>query len=182
MPRTDEELIQEYRLGDEKAFERLIERYLKPLYGFLFRLTGNSDEATDLVQETFLKFWKNIRGFDEDRNFKTWIFTIARNTAFDYLRKKKQLLFSALDTESDTFESSLEDTSPLPEELFARAESAEQLEKALASLSPEYRSIVLLHDMDGLTFETIGEIAGKPMNTIKSQYRRALFQMRAFLS
>ncbi|CAN5754166.1 sigma-70 family RNA polymerase sigma factor [soil metagenome] len=182
MPPTDEELIQEYWQGDEKAFERLVERYLKSLYGFLFRLSGSADEATDLTQETFLKAWKNIRGFDSDRSFKTWIFAIARNTAFDYLRKKKLLLFSALDTETDTFESSLEDTAPLPEELFARSESVEQLEKALACLSPHYRSIVLLHDMDGLTFEAIAEIEGKPMNTIKSQYRRALLQMRGFLS
>lgn len=182
MPATDEELIQQYLNGDESAFERLVERHLTPLYGFIYRLSGNPEEATDLTQETFLKAWKNIRNFDQERSFKTWLFAIARNTVFDYLRKKKQVLFSELDTENESFESSLEDTAILPEELFAQNESQQQVEQTLLNLSPEYRSIVLLHDTDSLTFEAIAEIVGKPMNTVKSQYRRALLQMREFLN
>ncbi|MDB5189967.1 MAG: sigW 1 [Parcubacteria group bacterium] len=182
MPATDEELLQEYLNGDEAAFERLVERHLTPLYAFIYRLCGNPDEAKDLTQETFLKAWKNVRNFDQERSFKTWLFAIARNTTFDYLRKRKQILFSELDTETESFESSLEDTLPLPEELFAQNESQQRVEQALLSLSPDYRSIVLLHDTDSLTFEAIAEIVGKPMNTVKSQYRRALLQMRAFLS
>jgi RNA polymerase sigma-70 factor (ECF subfamily) len=181
VPITDENLVEEYLQGNDVAFERLLERNLNPVYVFIVRLTGNTEEAADLAQETFLKVWKSLKQFDQKQRFKTWVFAIARNTVFDYLRKKKLILFSELDTETQTFEEDIKDTALLPEELFAQNESKEHVERALMKLSPEYRSIVLLHAIDALTFEAIADITGKPMNTVKSQYRRALQQMRSSL-
>jgi len=100
---TDEEVIVLYKNGDEEAFKVLIARYTTPLYNFTARLT-NKNDASDLVQEIFIKAWKNIRRFNPlQASFKTWIFTIARNTITDFFRKsgstsggKKSINFSAI--------------------------------------------------------------------------------------
>ena len=80
----DEEIILSYKAGNKEAFKILIERYTTPLYNFIARIGGRND-TSDIVQETFIKIWKNLNRFDEDKaSFKTWIFTIARNTATDF--------------------------------------------------------------------------------------------------
>src|SRR3989338_692000 len=92
----DEKIIQSYREGNVAEFNKLVKRYAGPLYNFTARL-ANKNDASDIVQEIFIKVWKNIGRFDERKaSFKTWIFTIARNTITDFLRKKKSLLFSDL--------------------------------------------------------------------------------------
>jgi len=83
MDETDQQLIESYFDGDEAALAVLVNRYLKPVYNFAFRLTGNQADAEDVSQETFLKAWKNIKKFRADENFKAWILKIARNTAYD---------------------------------------------------------------------------------------------------
>ncbi len=92
--RSDENLVTDYLKGDKKALEILIGRYLKPIYNFLYRYTGDVAEAEDITQEAFVRAWKNIRKFDRNKKFKTWIFGIAKNAAIDFLRKKKPILFS----------------------------------------------------------------------------------------
>ena len=90
----DKQLIVEYLKGDEKALETLFSRYLKPIYTFVYRLTGNAQDAEDISQEVFVKVWKNLKKYDDTRSFKTWLFTIAKNTAYDLLRKNKEIVFS----------------------------------------------------------------------------------------
>ena len=98
---TDEEIILLYKNGDPEAFKELINRYTSPLYNFTARLTNRND-ASDIVQEIFIKVWKNIEHFDPSKaSFKTWIFTIAKNTTTDFLRKKKSLLFSDIEKDND---------------------------------------------------------------------------------
>ena len=98
---TDIELLEAYLDGDEQAFKILINRYTPLLYNFVARLAGR-ESAPDIVQEIFIKVWKNIRKFDiEKASFKTWVFTIAKNTATDFLRKKKDLHFSDLDIDDE---------------------------------------------------------------------------------
>jgi len=89
--KTDEEIILLYKNGDGEALKTIIDRYTPPIYNFVARL-ANKNDAPDIVQEVFIKIWKNIHHFDQSKaSFKTWIFTIARNTATDFLRKKKSL-------------------------------------------------------------------------------------------
>ena len=91
--KTDEEIILLYKNGDQEAFKELINRYVSPLYNFTARLTNRSD-ASDIVQEIFIKAWKNIEHFNPSKaSFKTWIFTIAKNTTTDFLRKKRVYYF-----------------------------------------------------------------------------------------
>jgi len=88
MERLDSQLIADYLKGDEKSLEILFGRYLKPIYSFVYRFVGEGQEVEDVVQDIFLKVWRNLKKFDRSRSFKTWIFSIAKNTAIDYLKKK----------------------------------------------------------------------------------------------
>lgn len=168
---------------EENDFNYIVKAFLKPLYNFVSRLVGRGEEAEDVVQEIFVKIWKNLPKFEgeispENRAFKTWVFKIARNASIDYLRKKKAIKFSDLDGENESFESSIEDLEPLPDEVFSRKEIKKELEEAMSRIRPDFREIVILHYQEEMTFEEIGSVLGRPMNTVKSQYRRALEAMR----
>ncbi|MDD5050689.1 MAG: sigma-70 family RNA polymerase sigma factor [Candidatus Pacebacteria bacterium] len=179
MENDDIILIEKSLEGDTSAFEILVSRYLKHIYNFVYHLSGNVDEANDISQEVFVKVWKNLKKFDPEQNFKTWLFSIARNTTIDYFRKKKSISFGDMEIgESTSFEDSLTDEEPLPDEIFERKELGTFLEKALETLPLEGRTIILLHDKEDLTFEEISKILKKPMNTVKSQYRRAILAFR----
>ena len=89
MDYSDEQLINNYLKGDEKSLEILIHRYLKPIYNFVYRYVNNKQEAEDVTQEVFVKTWRNLKKFKRNKSFKTWIFSIAKNTAIDSFKKKK---------------------------------------------------------------------------------------------
>lgn len=102
MEKTDREILEKFFLGDEEAFSELVKKYLKPVYNFLCYFTKDKALLDDLTQETFLKAWKNIRRFDKNKSFKTWLFVIAKNTAYDFFKKKKQSLFLFWKMKRDT--------------------------------------------------------------------------------
>lgn len=185
---TDQELLEAYHNGDEQAFAHLVERYLGPLFRFLVRMVGDRGIAEDLVQEVFVKAWKRMSSFDMTKSFKTWIFTIAKHTAIDYLRKQKRtwpFVFS-FDEGGDGDERSMMETvadpRPLVSVLLEDKERAASLDMALAALSDEGRTVVLLHDGEDMTFQEIADMLKKPMNTVKSRYRRSLEALRTRLS
>lgn len=172
---SDKELAQLSSEGDTEVFNFIVSKNIKLVYNFIYRLTGNKDEAHDLTQETFIKTWKNINKYDGRASLKTWITMIARNTTIDWLRKRKDYTFSSIDKDDDGFfEETLRDTEPLPDELFEQEELSTTLENALNTLSIEQKTVVILHYKNGMTFEEISEVVKVPMNTVKSRYRRAL--------
>ncbi|MFA6338995.1 MAG: RNA polymerase sigma factor [Candidatus Paceibacterota bacterium] len=180
---NDEQLIIDYLNGDNEAFSELVKDYLKPIYNFIFRLTKNTQESEDITQETFLKVWKNIKKYRKGENFKTWIFTIARNTTIDWLRKKKNLTFSDFENKdgSNTFEENITDPEPLSDELIAIIEDKKLIEDLLKQLSPLYQEILFLHYNEQLTFSDMGKILNKSTDTVKSQHRRALIMLRKII-
>jgi len=183
MDKSDNQLIEEFLSGEQKNLEILIDRYLKIIFNYVQKTTGDSSETEDIVQEVFVKVWKNINKFNLNQNFKTWIFTIARNTTIDWLRKKKSILFSELksiDDEGDekSFEENIADLGPLPNEIFERKELTSELEKMLSKIKPAFKEIIILRYKEDMTFQEISEVTGKPLNTVKSQCRRALQQLR----
>ena len=180
MEYQDSELIAEYLKGDTRSLEVLIRRFVKPLYSFIFRFVSSTDDAEDIVQETFFKVWKGIKKFKPESNFKTWLFTIAHNTAIDHVRRKKSLAFSSFEDADgeNIMEEMLSDPEPLPDELFARAELEAMLEKAVVALAPIYREVLLLYYHEYLTFEEVSTVLGVSINTIKSRHRRALLELQ----
>ena len=177
MERSDEELVADYVAGDEAAFSILIGRHMKPVYSFVAHFIGDREEAEDIVQETFLKAWKSARNYRaESSKFRTWILRIARNSAIDYLRKRKHVSFSEFDTAEgqNVLAETVPDPAELPDEIAAKAQDREILERAVATLSPEAREILTLHYTNGLTFLEIGEFLSEPQNTVKSRHHRAI--------
>jgi RNA polymerase sigma-70 factor (ECF subfamily) len=178
----DKQLIKAHREGDPRAFPELVEKYADRVYAFAYRLSGDRDVAEDGAQDAFIKAWKGIHRFDEKRDFRAWIFSIAHNAVIDILRKKRGISFSSLsDDEDSRFEDGLADEGPLPDALSESRISGTVLQKALLELSVEDRSVVLLHDVEGLTFDEIGRATRTSVNTVKSRYRRALAKLRAIL-
>jgi RNA polymerase sigma-70 factor, ECF subfamily len=167
------------------SMEFFITQHLKSVYNYVYRIINDKNEAEDITQEAFVKAWKNFKKFDQNKNFKTWLFTIARNTTIDYFRKRKNILFSELDARDNdsekTFSENIVDMEPLPDEIFERKELTQELEKALEKIRPDFREIILLHYTEEITFQEISEVIGKPLNTVKSQHLRALHQIRELL-
>jgi RNA polymerase sigma-70 factor (ECF subfamily) len=189
--KTDEELVVLAQNNNQEALKIIIERYTSLLYNFVARL-ANKNDASDIVQEVFIKTWRNIRHFDKRKaSFKTWIFTIARNTTTDFLRKKKSLLFSDMpvraggqkdsDENINSFAENIPTEDLLPDLALQKLEDKQFLNKTLEKLRLDYREVLILHYQEEMTFEEIGKILNKPLNTIKSQHRRAIMELRKIL-
>ncbi|MDP2918361.1 MAG: sigma-70 family RNA polymerase sigma factor [bacterium] len=188
---SDQKLISLYLAGDEKSLEILYNRYLKMIYSFIYRYVGDQEAAADVAQEVFVKVWKNLKKFNprknrfanfklrRQKNFKTWLFKIAKNASIDFLRKKKTIPFSSFDNEDgNALTDTLADPAPLPDALLERQDLANLLTRALAKISFKYRAVLLLRYNNYFTFREIAESLGEPLNTIKSRHRRALIILK----
>jgi len=184
MNRSDQQLVSDYFLGDEKSLELLFGRYLKPIYSFVCRYIGGGQDAEDVTQEAFVKVWKNLKNFDQQKSFKTWIFSIAKNTALDFLKKKKAIPFSEFENEEgeNIITETLADPSPLPHEFLEKAGMAQALTSAMEKLSPKYRMVLFLRYNDHFSFREIAESLDEPLPTITSRHRRALIMLRNLLN
>lgn len=177
--REDKKLVEAFFSGDDPAFEELMKKYLKPVYNFLYHFISDRETLDDITQETFIKAWKNIEKFDRSRNFKVWIFSIAKNTAFDYLKKKKTIPFSTFtDDEGNNRLDNISEDSILPDEILIRANSAKILEEKLKKIPDIYRIILIMHYKEDFSLQEIAKILDKPYNTIKSQHQRGLAKLK----
>jgi RNA polymerase sigma-70 factor (ECF subfamily) len=181
---SDEELAEKCRGKDEFAFQELMRRYMRPIFNFARQYSKASEDAEDIAQDTFFKVWKHIGRYTENRQFRPWLYAIARNTALDFIKKKKSAVFSDLDdTENDLqFADTLEDPEPLAPEIMEKAALVDVVNEALEGIHPDHRAVLLLHYHQEMTFDEIAVVVGRPMNTVKSWHRRALFKLRDILS
>ena len=174
---SDNELIKHYLNGDAQSLDFLIERYFKLIYGFVYKNVGNEAAAEDVTQDVFIKVWKNIKKFDQDKNFKPWIFQIAKNTSIDFLRKKKSIPFSRFENEKGQ-NVLTENLTATPLNLIEKISDKNTAASILHKLTSEEQKIISLRHTDGLSFREIAEILKEPVNTIKSRYRRSLMNIR----
>jgi len=180
---SDEQLIADYLKGDAKSLEVLVRRYLNPIFSFVFRYTGSIQDAEDITQEVFVKIWRNLKRFKREKSFKTWIFSIAKNTSIDFLRKsrsafggKKMVSFS------DTLTEKFADPNPLPDKLFDHRNIVQKLTSVINKLLPKYRMVLLLRYNEHFNFREIAEVLREPLNTVKSRHRRALVLLKKLLA
>jgi RNA polymerase sigma-70 factor (ECF subfamily) len=188
--KTDEEIIILYKAGNKEVFKELIDKYTSPLFNFSVHLTGK-ENAPDLVQDTFIKVWKNINSFDISKSsFKTWIFTVAKNTIIDFWRKtkndkgvKKILSFSDLESDNsdNSFSENIKDENPLQDKILEKLEDSEILNNSINKLKKSYQVILILHYQEEMTFDEIGKVLNKPLNTVKSYHRRAILELRKII-
>jgi len=181
---SDEKLVEAFLSGDEESFALLVERHLSLVYKFTYRYLRNGDDANDVTQETFIKAWKYLRKFDTNKKFTTWILTIAKNTALDFIKRKKPVLFSKIeegDGDLDAFLAPYLEAPELPVDIIARDHIQASLEAALQDIAPSYRMVLSLRYNDHLKFREIAEMLREPIDTVKSKHRRGLALLRRSL-
>ena len=177
MDLSDKQLIINYLGGDNNSLDILVERYLKYIYNFVYKNVGDQASAEDITQEVFIKVWKNIRKFDQKKSFKPWIFQIAKNTSVDFLRKKKAIPFSRFENEKGQ-NILIENIVAKPLSLLESFDNKRTLAVALSGLTIDERKLINLRHNDGMSFKEISEVFKKPINTIKSRYRRIVMGLR----
>jgi len=134
----DETLAEAIKTGDDDAFQALMLRYMRHIYNFARQYAKSDEDAEDIVQDSFFKAWRHIKRFEKGKLFRPWLFTITRNTALDYVKKKRPFVFSELDDASEelSFADTLHDPEPLPQELFDRARLAANWTKSWVPFTP----------------------------------------------
>ncbi len=166
----DDECIARAQRGDVAAFSELVARYQDRIYRFLVRLTRSEDDALELTQETFLNAYQALARWRPDARFTTWLFRIARNQAFDWLRRSKRVEFVALDEGQDL---GIADPAPTPDATLETAQRLRALERALARLPTEHREILLLREIEEMSYEDIADVLDISLGTVKSRIARA---------
>ena len=161
---SDEQLLQRICAGDAGAFARLYERYKGRLYAYCCRLLRNESWAEDAVQDTFLKIHAGVHGVNNPQSFPMWIFRIARNEALMMLREKKQ----TVEADGDAI---WDNNTPL--EVLTRKEDLELLRSLLDRLSVLYREVILLREIEQLSYAEIAELTGTTVSSVKSRIFKA---------
>jgi RNA polymerase sigma-70 factor (ECF subfamily) len=181
LKKTDRDLIVLAIADDKDSFAVLVERYVNPIYKFSYRYVRNGPDAEDVAQETFLRVWKNLEKFDQSKNFKTWLFAIAKNASLDLLKKKRALQFSSLGEDDDAIDAVLAPYVTIAEtanDAFDRDVLKKNFDAALARLPSRYREVMVLRYTDNLKFREIAERLREPIDTVKSRHRRGLALLR----
>ena len=185
---SDMVLAQQVLSGEQDAFERLVHRYSTPLFNFICRFLGDYDQACDVLQQVFLRFYTSLPNLGTSEPFKPWLFQVARNCCVDELRRRKRYAvhFSQLETENSegeiTFLGDMADPGPLPEEILERHDLQHVLQEAIQSLPPKFRDVVTLRYMAQLSFSEIGRTLSMPEATAKTYFHRAKVLLRKTLS
>lgn len=173
-------LIEEAKAGSFDAFAELIFLYEKKIYNYCLRMTNCREDAEDLTQEVFVRVYRNLKGFQGNSRLSTWIFRIAHNICIDHFRKSKFTMVSLNQTKNyeDQREMELPSEDPTPEQEALRKEQQEFLLKSIENLRPEYKTVIILRDIQHHSYEEIAEILDVPLGTVKSHISRARTALR----
>lgn len=184
---TDNEmhLLEKAKNGDVEAFEKLVENYQKKAFNIAYRIIGNYDDANDLVQDAFFRVFKSIKNFKEQSSFSTWIYKIVTNVSLDELRKRKNKIMVSIDEEigldDNKIKRQIQSDDPLPEEIVERNEIRKIVGEAIEELSHVHKTVIVLRDIQGFSYEEISHILKCPEGTIKSRINRARLALRDIL-
>jgi RNA polymerase sigma-70 factor (ECF subfamily) len=181
---TDEELIYRFQRDDYQAFNEIVNRYKNKLVNFIFRYTGNRDDAEDYAQDTFLKLYKSKHLYREIAKFSTWFYTIALNTVKTNIKKKNRyssISISDFDPENDK-DYDLKSNDSGPEEIVNSGLEIEIIQNAINSLDDAFREVIVLRDIEDLEYDEIAKITGLPLGTVKSRINRGREKLKNILS
>lgn len=178
--------VDRLQIGSDEAFETLISLYQAPIYNVAYRILGDASEASDAVQETFMKIFKGIKTFRGESGLKTWIYRIAISESLNRQRWWKRWRHHAPVSVDDTSPNGarlveVRDSRPTPETACAQMEMEREVQRALNGLTFEHRVAVVLRDIEGLSYEEIAETLGLSLGTVKSRLWRARSEMKAKL-
>ena len=185
MSEGEKYLLEKAKQGDVKAFEELIEGYQKKVYNIALKILGNPDDAGELAQEVFIRVFKSIGKFREEARFSTWLYRITTNACLDSLRKQKNKRQVSLDEdvrrEDGEMRREVEDSRPTPDIEAERNEIKKIVHAAINALPEEHRTVIVLRDIQGFSYEDIARIINCPEGTVKSRINRARLNLKEML-
>jgi len=182
--RRDKILVRRLKLGDERAFQELVQTYQNRVFGLVFRMIGNRQEAEDLAQDVFLTVYKAIGSYRGEGRFYTWLYRVASNTCKNRIKYLKGRHFNTRVDVDDNTEAqmpsreggalhSLQSQVPGPEAMIQGQRLQRAIQRELANLDEEHRLLIVLRDIEGLPYADIMRITGLPAGTVKSRLHRA---------
>ena len=177
-------VIQAVLDGDVNEYEALVKEYEKNVYNLALRMTGNSEDAADMAQEAFIKAYNSLTAFRGDSKFSVWLYRIVSNVCLDFLRSRSRKQTVSLSTENDDGEEvelDIADETHSPEQLLDRSLTRDAVRRGLAALPPDHREILLLREIQGLSYEEIADVLGLEAGTVKSRIFRARKKLCSFL-
>jgi RNA polymerase sigma-70 factor (ECF subfamily) len=182
-PVSDElALVRAAKAGDISAFEQLVHRYDRNVFRIAQHITQNREDAEDVVQDAFLKSYENLKNFQEQSKFYTWLVRIAVNEALMRLRRRRPERMVSLDeevkTEEDSMPREVADWSPNPEQQYSQAELKDILTRTIQGLPSSFRTVFVLRDVEGLSTEETAEALDLSIPAVKSRLLRARLQLR----
>lgn len=187
MERSDRELLRQCRLGDKGAFEELVERYQRKVMAVALGMVRNPDDAMEITQDAFVKAYENIASFKGESSFYTWIYRIVVNKAIDLRRRQRRKPTVALEDRGrqadrdDSWEDSLADEGPIdPYERTRSMEMSERMQEAIDELTPDHKAVIVLREVEGLSYEEISRVMRCSKGTVMSRlhYARKKLQNR----
>jgi len=187
MARVDEDLdlVLRSKKGEIGAFGELVDRYQSLVINFCYRMLGNKEDAEDIAQEAFLRAFAAIGRFQPRAKFSTWLLTIAKNLTLNLIRNERRRPkgVDAVGSSEDTLQAVdlAASDNPGPDRVALRNERAEYVRRALRELSETHRTIIVLRDFEGVTYEEIAGIMGCRKGTVKSRLSRAREQLKQIL-
>lgn len=185
----ENEFIERLKAGEAEAFDKLVTQYSASIYAILMRLTEDEEEARDLTQETFLSALKAIKNFRGEADLKTWLYRIAVNESrnrFRWWKRRQRNSIVSLDAENPHTQTplseSISDTSENPEAETLRRERERALRHALSELPTNFREVIVLRDLEGLSYEEVATTLETNVGTVKSRIARGREELRKKLS
>ena len=176
---SDEDLIKRFQDGDEQAYVELVNRFRDRLMNFVYRFTSDSEQSEDIVQETLIKLYTHKHYYKKIAKFSTWIYTIAANYAKTELRKKKNRKITNLSQmSSDEKDYDLPSVQPDADQLIESEYLEKRIQSAINTLPLHFKTVIVLRDVQELSYDEISNIVEVPLGTVKSRINRARLQLQ----
>jgi RNA polymerase sigma-70 factor (ECF subfamily) len=172
----DRELVERFARGESGAFDTIVRRYEQRVYAIALRMTGNTEDARDTMQDVFISAMRALRSFRGDAQLSTWIHRVAVNASLDVLRKRARHSARPLEEVSERPSDDI-----APDDAAARAARASEVQRALLEVSDEHRAVLVLHDLQDLDYAETAAALDIPVGTVKSRLHRARFEMGRLL-